>query len=105
MLTAKFIEECKRRDHLCIMAEIMGVAESGESKTQIMNKANISFNQLTKYLRILTRLSLLEKTLERGKEIFTVTKKGRDFLAHHEQIMKLLSEEPQTDSIYRVKKR
>ena len=75
------------------MAEIIRIASGGESKTQIMYKANISFNQLNKYLRILTRTKLLEKTLEYGTEIYNVTQKGKIFFTRHAQIMELLSED------------
>ncbi|MFB3889841.1 MAG: winged helix-turn-helix domain-containing protein [Candidatus Bathyarchaeia archaeon] len=82
----------KRRDKLYIIAEIMEIAKDGTLKTQIMYKANLSFTQLNQYLKLLTKIHLLEKSEKCGKEVYTATEKGLDFLARHREIMDLLSE-------------
>ncbi len=82
----------KRRDKLFIIAEIMDIAKSGALKTQIMYRANLSFAQLGEYLRLLQKIDLLDKTVVNGKELYTATKKGLDFLQRHNEIMDLLSD-------------
>ena len=83
----------KRRDKLVIMAEIMHISRNGALKTQIMYKANLSFAQLTEYLKLLSRTSLLEKSAQNGKEIYKATLKGIDFLERQREIMGLLYHE------------
>jgi predicted transcriptional regulator len=90
----------KRRDKLVIMAEIMEISQNGALKTQIMYKANLSFAQLTQYLKLLSHTSLLEKSAYKGKEIYKATQKGKDFLGRHREIMGLLSiEEPSRNHV------
>jgi predicted transcriptional regulator len=98
-MTTRMHECPKRRDKLVIMAEIMGVAKHGALKTQIMYKANLSFSQLTEYLRLLTRTDLLIRTDFEGKHVYRATKKGVDFLERHEGIMDLLGENPDANDI------
>ena len=84
----------KRRDKLVIMAEIMEISKTRALKTQIMYKANLSFSQLNEYLKLLTKIKLLEKTVdENGKEIYRSTSKGKDFLLRQQEIMELLFED------------
>jgi len=82
----------KRRDKLVIMAEIIGIAKNGTSKTHVMFKANLSFSQLNQYLAILSQSSLLEKSMLNGKEIYTATKKGIDFMEKQYELINLINE-------------
>lgn len=82
----------KRRDKLYIIAEIMEIAKDGTLKTQIMYKANLSFVQLNEYVKLLIKINLLRKEVERGKDVYRSTEKGLDFLQRHREIMDLLSE-------------
>jgi len=81
----------KRRDRLVIMADILQIARNGVLKTQILYRANLSFEQLTHYLDLLTSTGLLKKTSQKGKEVFEATTKGLEFLKTHQEIMGLLS--------------
>jgi predicted transcriptional regulator len=83
----------KRRDKLYIISEIMEISKAGALKTQIMYKANLSFAQLSEYLKLLEKTSLLEKSAYEGKELYIATEKGLDFLQRHREIMDLLNEE------------
>ncbi len=74
------------------MAEIIDIAKTGALKTQIMYKANLSFAQLTEYLKFLTKNNLLEKFSHGGKEIYEATQKGADFSERQLQIIDLLNE-------------
>ncbi len=98
-MTTRMYDSQKRRDKLVIMAEIMDIAKHGALKTQIMYKANLSFSQLTEYLRLLTDTELLSRTVSDGKQVYRSTEKGIDFLARHESIMDLLGESQMTANI------
>ena len=82
----------KRRDKLVIMAEIMGIAKNGTSKTHIMFKANLSFSQLNQYLSLLSNTGLLEKFAHNGRVVYQATPKGLEFMERQRQVMDLLNE-------------
>jgi len=93
-MTAWLLESAsKRRDKLYIISEIMEISKAGALKTQIMYKANLSFAQLNEYLKLLEKINLLRKSADAGKEVYTATEKGLDFLQRHREIMDLLNEE------------
>lgn len=83
----------KRRDKLGIIAEILEIAKNGTLKTQIMYKANLSFTQLTAYLKFMLKIRLIHKFVDSGKEVYRATKKGLDFLQRRREIMELLKTE------------
>ena len=62
----------------------------GALKTQIMYRANLSFEQLSEYLGILTRKNLLEKTTRDGRELYKATEKGLNFTEQHNALSELL---------------
>ncbi len=80
----------KRRDYLCIIADMLDIAKHGAKKTQIMYKANLSFTQLGDYLTFLTENGLLRRTIIGGNETYTTTRKGLDFLKTHDQLIHML---------------
>jgi len=69
----------KRRDKLYIIAEILDIAKDGVLKTQIMYRANLSFTQLNDYLEFMLKVNLIDKIVERDKEVYKATPKGLDF--------------------------
>ena len=83
----------KRRDKLRIIAQILETAKGPTLKTQIMYKANLSFEQLNEYLEFMTNLDLLEKLAVRRKEMYKATQKGADFAARFQEITQLLRTE------------
>ncbi len=80
----------KRRDKLCIIAEILEIAKEGTLKTQIMYKANLSFAQLNDYIKFMLKIKLMEKVESQGKEIYIATQKGLDFLQRQCELTELL---------------
>jgi len=82
----------KRRDKLCILAEILEIAKEGTLKTQIMYRANLSFTQLNDYLKFMLKTNLLKKFVNRGKVVYAATEKGLDFLQRHCELTELLKE-------------
>ena len=83
----------KRRDKLCIIAEILEIAKEGTLKTQIMYKANLSFAQLNDYLKFMMKIKLMEKLTNQGKDIYVSTEKGLDFLQRQCELTELLKTE------------
>ncbi len=80
----------KRRDKICIIAEILEIAKEGTLKTQIMYKANLSFAQLNDYLRFMLKIKLIQKLYSKGKEVYVATEKGLDFLQRQCELNELL---------------
>ena len=80
----------KRRDKLCIIAEVLEIAKEGTLKTQIMYKANLSFAQLNEYLKFMLKIKLIEKLTNKGKEVYVATEKGLDFLQRQCELTELL---------------
>ena len=80
----------KRRDKLCIIAEILEIAKEGTLKTQIMYKANLSFAQLNEYLKFMLKIKLLEKFANTGKDVYVTTEKGLDFLTRQCELSEML---------------
>ena len=83
----------KRRDKLCIIAEILEIAKEGTLKTQIMYKANLSFAQLTEYLKFMLKIKLIQKLDHQGKDVYITTDKGLDFLQRQCELTELLKTE------------
>lgn len=83
----------KRRDKLCIIAEILEIAKEGTLKTQIMYKANLSFAQLNEYLKFMLKIKLIEKVANAGKDVYIATEKGLDFLHRQCELTELLKTE------------
>ncbi len=83
----------KRRDKLHIIAEILEIAKGRPLKTQIMYKANLSFAQLNEYLKLMLKIRLLAKLDYNGKEVYSATEKGLDFLQRHGELTELLKED------------
>jgi len=93
-LNSSIIEmSSKRRDKLCIIAEILGIAKEGTLKTQIMYKANLSFAQLNDYLKFMLTIKLIEKLNSKGREVYVTTEKGLDFLQRQCELNELLKTE------------
>ena len=80
----------KRRDKLCIIAEIIEIAKEGILKTQIMYKASLSFAQLNEYLKFMLKIRLIEKIDSSGKDVYIATRKGLEFLKLQNEVLQLV---------------
>jgi predicted transcriptional regulator len=68
----------KNRSSIDIVANILEIAKDGAKKTRIMYLANLSFDQLKKYLDFLINKNLLEyNSIERK---YKTTIRGSEFL-------------------------
>ena len=65
------------RNRLEIIVDVLAVIREGATKTSIMNKANLSYTLLTRYLTDVMDMLLAQQ--EKGNR-YTLTKKGVDFL-------------------------
>ncbi len=79
----------KYRSRTEIVAMILEAANGGSTKTKIMYKAFLSYNQLREYLSILIENNLIEY-LE-GSPIYKTTEKGLTFLKMNTEIEGLLN--------------
>ena len=70
------------------MSNILDAANGGATKTKIMYKAFLSYNQLKECLTILIENNLLEYI--DGTQTFKTTEKGLNFLKMHNEIGELL---------------
>ncbi len=84
-------EKSKRRDKLCIIAEILQISAEGALKTQIMYKANLSFAQLGEYLKFMANSNLLAKFNDSGKEVYQATAKGLDYIQRYCDLSQLMN--------------
>jgi predicted transcriptional regulator len=71
-----------------IVANILDAANGGATKTKLMYKAYISYNQLKEYLTILIENNLIEYI--DGTQTFKTTEKGLMYLKMYNAIGELL---------------
>jgi predicted transcriptional regulator len=78
----------KYRSRTEIVGNILDAANGGATKTKIMYKSFISYNQLKEYLSVLIENNLIE--YRDGTRKFKTTEKGLNFLKMHNEIGELL---------------
>jgi len=78
----------KYRSRTEIVSMILEAANVVTTKTKIMYKSMLSYNQLKEYLSILIRNNLLEYI--EGTHQFKTTEKGLNFLKLHREMAELL---------------
>ena len=78
----------KYRSRTEIVGNILDSANGGASKTKIMYKAYLSYNQLREYLTILIENNLIEYL--DGDNKFKTTEKGLNLLKMHNEMAQLL---------------
>jgi predicted transcriptional regulator len=78
----------KNRSRTEIVGNILDAANGGATKTKIMYKAFLSYNQLKECLTILIENNLL--VYIDGTQTFKTTEKGLNFLKMHNEIGELL---------------
>ena len=80
----------KYRSRTEIVSNILEAANGGVTKTKIMYKAFLSYNQLKEYLSILIENNLIEY-LE-GTQTYKTTEKGLNLLKIHNEMGELLQQ-------------
>ena len=84
-----------QRSQWDIMANILRLAKSPESKTHIMYGANLSFRQLERYLKLLVDGGFLRVSEERRskvKKLFMTTDNGVSFLEVYHRLEEIVRE-------------
>jgi predicted transcriptional regulator len=82
------------RSRVEIISQILEIAKGGgTTKTKIIYKAFLSYNQFKEYLTILTESDLL--SYDGKRQIFKTTEKGLRFLNFYNEIRDVIKELPQ----------
>jgi predicted transcriptional regulator len=76
------------RSRTGIVAMILDAANGGATKTKIMYKVMITYNQLKNYLSIMIENNLID--YGNGTHIFKTTEKGLNLLIIHNEMTELL---------------
>lgn len=79
----------KYRSRTDIVAQILEASNGGQTKTKIMYKAYLSYEQLKEYLSALMESGLLE--YEQGNHTYKTTTKGIRFCKTYEQLGTMVS--------------
>jgi predicted transcriptional regulator len=85
----------KYRSRTEIVSNILEAANGGVTKTKIMYKAYLSYNQLREYLSILIENSLIEYL--DGTQTYKTTEKGLNLLKMHNEMAELLQHTIETN--------
>jgi predicted transcriptional regulator len=86
-MTSTYIN--RYRNRIDIIAQLLDAASSPSTKTKMMYKAMLSFEQLKEYLVILTENELIE--YDNPSRRFTTTNKGYQFMQSYEDLNKLIA--------------
>jgi predicted transcriptional regulator len=78
----------RNRGRTEILGNILDAANGGATKTKIMYKAFLGYDQLKEYLSILIENNLIEYS--DGDNKFRTTEKGLNFLKMHNELGELL---------------
>ena len=89
-MTLSIDENTKRRDKLSIIADILEISRAGALKTQIMYRANLSFTQLNDYLEFMLTANLLADYNTNGKDVYSATTKGTNFVQRYYELTDLV---------------
>jgi predicted transcriptional regulator len=85
-MTSKYIH--RYRNRIDIIAQLLDAASSPTTKTKMMYKAMLSYEQLKEYLLMLTENDLIG--YDKPSQRFTATDKGFQFLKTYEDLSKLI---------------
>ena len=85
-MTSKYIH--RYRNRIDIIAQLLDAASSPITKTRMMYKAMLSYEQLKEYLLMLTENELIG--YDKPSQRFTATDKGFQFLKTYEDLSKLI---------------
>ncbi|HEX6671474.1 MAG TPA: winged helix-turn-helix domain-containing protein [Nitrososphaeraceae archaeon] len=85
----------KYRSRTEIVSNILEAANGGVTKTKIMYKAYLSYNQLREYLSILIENNLIEYL--DGTQTYKTTEKGLNLLKMHNEMAELLQNTIETN--------
>ena len=75
------------------MSTILIEAKQGETKTRIMYKCNLSYDQLKNYVQLLLNIGFLckESSTDKKKKTLKSTSKGLKFLRKYSEIQAIMT--------------
>ncbi len=83
------------RNGVRIVGDVLRVVDDfgsqGINITQLLRKANISYNRLSKLSKQLVTAGLIEEKNEGGKHLYLITDKGRKYLSMYQQFEEFTS--------------
>ncbi len=85
-MASKYIH--RYRNRIDIIAQLLDAASSPTSKTKMMYRAMLSYEQLKEYLIMLTENDLI--AFDKPSRRFATTDKGYQFLKRYEDLNKLI---------------
>ena len=81
------------RNSIKIIGDVLRVVNDfgsqGINITQLLRKANLSYNRLSRLANQLVSVGLLEERNEDGKHLYLITDKGRRYLSAYQQFEEL----------------
>jgi len=83
-----------KRGRLEIIYEILSICREPVQKTRVLYGCNLSYDQLSRYLKYLIARGLLRLVERDGKKLLQVTEKGRKFLEGYESLSNIVEEIP-----------
>ena len=90
-MTSKYIH--RYRNRIDIIAQLLDAASSPTTKTKMMYKVMLSYEQLKEYLLMLSENDLIE--YDKPNQRFTTTDKGFQFMKRYEDLSKLIVQQQQ----------
>ncbi len=80
------------RSRLAIYADMLQVImEEGDAcPTRVLQRANLSWDRLNRYLNDLKERDLVEEVPKEDSKIYRITEKGRQFLREFERMRRVL---------------
>lgn len=106
-MTSKYIR--RYRNTIDIIAQLLDAATSPSSKTKMMYRAMLSYEQLKEYLVMLTENHLI--AYDTPSRRFTTTDKGYQFMKRYEELNRLIglkatkvAKEEKVSGIYQIEK-
>ncbi|MGI0037799.1 MAG: winged helix-turn-helix domain-containing protein [Nitrososphaera sp.] len=71
----------KKRSSLDIISTILEAANGGIGKTRLLEKANLTTSQFSKYSTLLVSKKLLTETIEGSRQAYKTTELGLQYVA------------------------
>jgi len=92
--TGQKIQVGRRRSNIEIIADMLRIGENGAGKTEIMYSANMSYNQIQKYLEYLVKQGFIQKiNLDDSMIAYQITDSGLKLLKAIDTLMAMLGTE------------
>jgi predicted transcriptional regulator len=88
--SASFAMIRDRRSRIEIFAAIIKITQNGQSSYRIMEETRLNSERARLYLDELFKLGLIEVNQQNGKEVYTASQRGIEYLRQYEVLRNLL---------------